>query len=145
MEKGMSQGQFPPAIPTQVNIPHAIEPRNETLDMVGHHCAFLAPLTSDDSLIVLDSGCSMAITPNINDFLNGTCEPQDGTVSGIGSGLTAEGMGTIQWSLTDTKGQIATLELQCLCVPKAPCRLLPPQQLGAHKVNPHSLSGAWIG
>ena len=65
----------------QVNIPHAIELRNETLDMVGHHCAFLAPLTSDDSLIVLDSGCSIAITPNINDFLDGAHKPQDCTVS----------------------------------------------------------------
>ena len=129
----------------QVNIPHAIQIRDEILDMMGHHCAFLAPLTSDDSLLILDSGCSIAITPNINDFIDGTYKPQDCTVSGIGSGLSAEGIGTIQWSLTDTNGQITTLELQCLCVPQAPCRLLPPQQLSAHKSNPTSLSGAWIG
>lgn len=129
----------------KVDASHAAKIRDDILDMMGHECAFLAPLTSDDSLLVLDSSCSIATSPDINDFLDGTYLTQDCTISGIGSGLTAQGIGTIQWSLTNISGSITTLELQCLYVPDAPCCLLPPQQLGASKPQPNSLNGAWIG
>jgi hypothetical protein len=42
-------------------------------------------ITSDDLLVVLDSGCSIAITPDLSDFIDGTNQPQEHTISGIGS------------------------------------------------------------
>ena len=126
----------------KVDVSHATKLRDDIMTLMGHNSAFLAPLTSDDSLLVLDSGCSIAISPDINDFINGTYRTQDCTTSGIGSGLQAQGIGTIQWSLTNTSGGITTLELQCLFVPDAPCRLLPPQQLGASNPKPNALNGA---
>ena len=89
--------------------------------MMGEGTAFLAPLTADDTLLILDSGCSIAISPHIHDFIDGTHNTQAHTIKGIGSGLTASGMGIVNWSLTDRSGNTKTLKLTCLHVPDAPC------------------------
>ena len=73
---------------------------------------FMSPLTSDDLLVILDSGCSTAITPDLSDFPDGTHHIQDQNVSGMGSGLQAEGMGTVQWSLPTIDGKTTTIEIQ---------------------------------
>ena len=44
-------------------------------------------LTSDDFAIILDSGCSIAMTPDASDFITGTFNTQAHSVGGIGSGL----------------------------------------------------------
>ena len=49
-------------------------------------------ITSDDEQLVLDSGCSIAITPDLTDFVDGTYSIQNYNVNGIGSGLQAIGI-----------------------------------------------------
>ena len=102
--------------------PRWILPRlqEEIYSMIGQ-CAFLAPLTADDLLIILDSGCSIALTPYITDFIDGTYKNQPCSISGIGSGLEARGIGTVQWSLKDVNGNTSTMELTCLYVPATSC------------------------
>jgi hypothetical protein len=52
-------------------------------------------VTSDNLLVVLDNGCSIAITPNIGDFIDGTFLPQEHDIKGIGSGLNSSGIGEV--------------------------------------------------
>jgi hypothetical protein len=101
-------------------------------------------ITSDDLLVVLDSGCSIAITPDRNDFINGTYHTQEHNISGIGSGLNSAGIGDVNWKFIDVKGQPVTIRLTCLHVPAIPCRLLPPQQVASQGTSKFP-EGAWIG
>ena len=92
------------------------------------HSAF-NPITSDDEIVILDSGCSIAITPDLSDFIDGTYAAQDNQISGIGSGLNSTGIGEVNWSFIDNDDKPITMKLTCLHVPDIPCRLLPPQQI----------------
>jgi hypothetical protein len=53
------------------------------------------PITSDDEIIILDGGCSIGITPDLNDFIDRTYAAQDNQISGIGSGLNSAGIGEV--------------------------------------------------
>ena len=110
------------------------------------------PITSDDLVIILDSGCTIAMTPDKGDFINDTYSPQQHTVGGIASGLQTEGVGQVSWKLTDVNGKPVVMTLTAIHVPGLPCRLLPPQQLGAtppqrlgHLPSTMLPNGAWIG
>ena len=115
------------------------------------YCAFQSgnpsynPLTSDDLMIVLDSGCSIAMTPNEEDFIHGTYAIDTTTVNGIGSGLQAIGIGDAEWTFEDTNGSPITIRLRCLHVPDIPTRLLSPQQLAKEGIHNRPTNGAWIG
>ena len=103
-------------------------------------------ITSDDEQLVLDSGCSIAITPDLTDFVDGTYSIQNYNVNGIGSGLQAIGIGEVELEVLDIKNQPVILKLQCLHVPNAPCRLVPPQQLCRNDdPSKPNLNGTWIG
>jgi hypothetical protein len=101
-------------------------------------------VTSDDLLIILDSGCSIAITPDIGAFIDGTYLPQEHGIKGIGSGLNSPGIGEVDWKFLDINGKTVMIRLTCLHVPAIPCRLLPPQQV-ASQGNSKLPEGAWIG
>ena len=102
------------------------------------------PITSDDDLVILDSGCSIAITPDITDFIDGTYAAQDHQISGIGSGLHSLGIGEVNWLFIDNDNKPVNMKLTCLHVPDIPCRLLPPQQI-AQQGNSKLPEGAWLG
>jgi hypothetical protein len=51
------------------------------------------PLTSDDLLVVLDSGCTCAITFNKSDFIDTIRPVQNVELQGISSGLQVKGVG----------------------------------------------------
>ena len=75
-------------------------------------------ITSDDEQLVLDSECSIAITPDLTDFVDGTYSIQDYSVNGIGSGLKTIGIGEVEWEVLDIKNNPVILRLRCLHVPK---------------------------
>ena len=108
--------------------------------LVANKAATVTPLTTDDTPIVLDSGCSVAISNDKFDFPNGfTLAPPDAGIRGIGSKLPVLGHGMIRWKLTDVHGACVNIEVNGLYVPQCPVNLLPPQQLiranGMHKTN----------
>ena len=109
----------------------------------SHNGAF-NPITSDDSVVILDSGCSIAITPDLSDFIDGTYAVQENQISGIGSGLNSLGIGEVNWTFIDNDNKPVTMKLTCLHVPDIPCRLLPPQQI-AQQGNSKLPEGAWLG
>ena len=103
-----------------------------------------APLTSDDLLVVLDSGCTCAITFDKSDFI-GTIRPvQNVELQGISSGLQVKGVGQVAWTFLDQFGERTTVKLTCLYVPDATTRLPPPQQLSASNTASQA-NGSWIG
>jgi hypothetical protein len=108
--------------------------------IVTNKASTVTPLTTDDTPIVLDSGCSVAICNHILDFPNGfTPAPPDAGIRGIGSKLPVLGHGLIRWRLPDNNGTCVTIEVNSLYVPQCPVNLLPPQQLvqakGMYKTN----------
>ena len=104
-----------------------------------------SPLTSDDLAIILDSGCTIAMTPDESDFIDGTFLPQEHYVGGIASGLKTLGVGKVLLTFKDTNDKDVTMELECLHCPDLPVRLLPPQQIGSHPTTNSFPNGAWIG
>jgi len=98
-------------------------------------------MTSDDEIVVLDSGASCAISHDKSDF--DWIKPiQNITLKGIASGLSIKGIGVATWTFTNEFQECVKVPLMALYVPDSPCRLLPPQQL--HKQRCPT-NGAWIG
>jgi len=54
-----------------------------------------SPLTSDDLAIILDSGCTIAMTPNESDFIDSIFLPKEHYVGDIASGLTTLVIGKV--------------------------------------------------
>ena len=60
--------------------------------------------------------------------------------------MQAIGIGDVEWEVLDIKNQPVILKLQCLHVPKAPCRLVSPQQLCRNDdPSKPNLNVPWIG
>ena len=112
--------------------------------MKGDYNSAFNLITLDDNVVILDSGCSIAITPDASDFIDGTYAVQDNQISGIGSGLHSLGIGEVNWIFSDKDNKPVTMKLTCLHVPNIPCRLLPPQQI-AQQGNSKLPEGAWLG
>jgi hypothetical protein len=89
-------------------------------------------ITSDDMLIVLDSGCTCAITFDKSDFVGPIRPVQDVELKGISSGLQVAGIGQVIWTFLNEHNHCVQIPLTCLYVPDATTRLLPPQQLSKH-------------
>lgn len=101
-----------------------------------------SPLTSDDLLVCLDSGGSVAVTNEKNDFVGAIHPCQFGELKGIASNLKIEGVGQVEWHFLDSDTQERfTMKLTCLYVPTMPIRILPPQQLS---INGSPSNGAFI-
>ena len=79
------------------------------------------PLNYDYLTIILDSGASCCMTPDKSDFIEDTYNVKHREIGGIGTGLTTEGAGKVQWRLTDTKGKEVPIIVECLYVPNLPC------------------------
>jgi hypothetical protein len=108
--------------------------------IIANQASSVTPLTTDNTPIVLDSGCSIAISNNSLDFPNGfTPAPPDAGIRGIGSNLPVMGHCLIRWTLTDNDGTPVVIEVNGLYVPQCPVNLLPLQQLaranGMYKTN----------
>jgi hypothetical protein len=101
------------------------------------------PITSDDMLLILDSGSSIAVTFDKSDFTSEIHPFQHSKIKGVAGGLAIKGIGTIQWTMLDSNNKLCHLELEALYVPDSPVCLLPPQQLSSE--NDHAQNRAWIG
>ena len=99
-------------------------------------------LTSDDVIVLLDSGTSCAVSNNELDFEY--IQPiQDLELKGIISGLRqVKGISHVVWTFLDEFRNNTPVCLTCLYVPGAPARLLLPQQLSE---DASATNGAWIG
>ena len=88
--------------------------------------------------VIWDSGASHCVTYDPKDFISEIKDP--GTlrrVKGINSGLEVTGIGTVQWTILDEKGDLRHLKLPALLVPKCERRLLSTSVLLQHYQGEH--------
>lgn len=92
--------------------------------------AFMSVLGNDSFPVIFDTGASLAISGNWDDFVGDITRPKNQlTRGGMANGLTIEGIGIVHWTFTTEKGQSIVVRSQCYYVPAAKVRLISPQQL----------------
>ena len=75
--------------------------------------------------IIWDSGASISISPNKDDFVGPITSPGIGTrLKGIVKGLSIQGKGHVMWTVLDTTGQLRAIKVPAYYVPQARVRLL---------------------
>ncbi|MGH7974545.1 MAG: hypothetical protein ACREBR_03375, partial [bacterium] len=78
--------------------------------------------------IVFDTGASVAVTPDRNDFIGELRAPPTNLVlKGISRGLPVQGIGTIRWYVMDDCDRLKVIETEAYYVPDIPIRLFSPQ------------------
>ena len=87
-------------------------------------CIFLAE-RDPDMPIVIDTGASVSLTPNKNDFIS--FEARESSVHGIGAVSKVQGVGTVRWQIYDLNNHKHTIETRALYMPEAGIRLYSPQ------------------
>ena len=94
-------------------------------------CSRTLHLDSDSFDICLDTGASSTCTMSQAAFIPGTYHKLHGSsISGISSGLTVLGYGTIRWVLYNDSQVPIDIEIdRVLLIRDLPMRLLSPQQL----------------
>ena len=75
--------------------------------------------------LIRDSGASISITPNKDDFI-GEVKPVPTTthLKGLAKGLKITGMGTVHWNVLDNRGHLCTLKILAYHMPESPTRHL---------------------
>jgi hypothetical protein len=91
----------------------------------------LAPSHLNRFPVIFDSGASVAISGDCNDFVGALQTPfRDLCLGGMAQGAKVEGIGVVHWTLHTGKSALLTLALQCYYVPDCRARLLrSPQRL----------------
>ena len=87
--------------------------------------------------IVIDTGASCSVTPNIHDFIYPPTKASTNTMEGL-NGQTTDvlGEGTIKWEIEDQKGILGNIETTAYYVPSANIRLFSPQSyIRDHKIQ----------
>jgi hypothetical protein len=75
--------------------------------------------------IIWDSGASVSISPNKEDFVGPVTAANVGTrLEGIVKGLSIQGQGHVMWTVLDASGQLRALKVPACYVPQARIRLL---------------------
>jgi hypothetical protein len=91
--------------------------------------ALNAIFDSDSIPIIVDSGATETLSNSKHDFVSYTPYTTPRMVTGITSGLSLEGHGTISWQVVNDLGIVVPLIIHnAQYVPQLPTRLLSPQQ-----------------
>lgn len=86
-------------------------------------------ISSDDSLpIVIDSGASLSLSPNLDDFVETPKPCALSNLHGLSGTTEVLGIGTVEWTVIDLFGVVKTIRCQAYYVPKANIRLFSPQR-----------------
>ena len=89
--------------------------------------------------VVIDTGASCSLTPNIQDFI-GPLRPCGSRITGLDSTTTVAGIGTIQWTIQDATGTVKFIRCEAYYVPNATIRLFSPQQFFQERGGGHLYS-----
>jgi len=83
---------------------------------------------NDNLPIVLDSGASLSITPNRNDFIQDLSVSDVSELKGLSHTEHVVGKGVVEWTIRDVFGTVRTIRTTAYYVPAASIRLFSPQQ-----------------
>ena len=95
---------------------------------------------------IVDTGASLTISPNREDFVEYTEVGPGKVINGLKAGASVAGTGIVHWQ-TEVGGRVIDLKLRALHVPEARERLLCPQQLKREhsvKLKPFLIDDEWI-
>ena len=88
---------------------------------------FLAGGGDTDLPVVIDSGASRSLTPNLSDFVGPLRECSVDTLKGLGGKSLVVGVGTVEWTIRDLYGKTGKVRTEAYYVPSAEIRLFSPQ------------------
>ena len=139
------------AIPNLVDMIPWLDSRPHALNLAlrsslaNDGISHLFHLSSDEVIMVIDSGASISITNQKSDFTGSISEVADLELKGIASGLNIQGVGSAVYHFLDDSGVPFEIEIpEVLYVPDCPVRLLCPQQIA--RCGPHrGHDGFFIG
>ena len=94
--------------------------------------AFNALGHSPEAPLIVDSGASCCITPNIDDFVS--YNPSKVKIKDLSGVNKVAGEGMVRWKVTDRFGSEYSIEVKAYHIPKAAVRLLSPQSLYQDKL-----------
>ena len=77
--------------------------------------------------IVIDSGASVSVSPNPNDFVGGIHPTQLLDLKGINGTTQVVGQGVVEWTVFDLEDTVRTIRTTAYYVPTASIRLFSPQ------------------
>ena len=84
-------------------------------------------LSSTDTMLIVDSGASVCISPLRSDFI--TYKPSLMKIKDLSSSNKVQGEGIIKWRILDSSGQEISIEVPGYHIPGVEVRLLSPQVL----------------
>lgn len=83
--------------------------------------------TKDDLPIVIDTGASFSLTPNLEDFVTKPIACGTKSLNGLSSKTPVLGVGQVKWKVRDLNGTTKTILVSAYYVPDTQIRLLSPQ------------------
>jgi hypothetical protein len=85
------------------------------------------PLLELDYPIVIDTGASVSVTPNPDDFTEGIRTSTMTELKGLNDVTTVQGYGPVNWTIYDSNDVVRTIRTTAFYVPEASIRLFSPQ------------------
>ena len=67
--------------------------------------------------VIWDTGASISITPNMNDFIEFNPKVDELYLEGVSKDLKVEGEGTVQWNIIHVIGKMRKIKIKALYVP----------------------------
>ena len=95
----------------------------ETHQVLRHESCLINQPGPQDAPTVLDSGCSVSVTPFKEDFPGGIKETEDTEMHGLKDAVEIAGEGIVEWEIGDVFGGTATVRTRAYWIPSARARL----------------------
>ena len=112
---------------TDLTNPQQNPPHSELTALSQHMTVYLSDQGDDLLPIVIDSGASISLTANYNDFV-GPIRPATITeLQGLSHTTKVHGVGQVIWTVRDVFGTTRTIKTQAYYIPEATVRLFSPQ------------------
>ena len=77
--------------------------------------------------IVIDTGCSISVTPFVEDFVTELQPAQEDAMQGLNDSVRVKGIGWVDWTIRDVFNLVALVRTQAYHVPEVRARLLSTQ------------------
>ena len=114
-----------------------MQPLNDSSDGCSYRYRYLSndpyslfTMANTTSAVVFDTGASLGITHDIQDFDGPLTIPDcDLRLGGMANGLKIAGVGPVTWTFSNKDGTEVQIRSQCYYVPQSKMRLISPQRL----------------
>ena len=100
------------------------------IDILAYDPYSLFTMANTTSAVIFDTGASLGITHDIQDFDGPLTIPDcDLRLGGMANGLKIAGVGPVTWTFSNKDGTEVQIRSQCYYVPQSKMRLISPQRL----------------